>query len=55
MPADPNDTGKLGMREIGLIFTGAGMVIGALLSGMMAHRAAAQQRRGHTITAVSVQ
>ncbi len=55
MPADPNDAGKLGMREIGLIFTGAGMVIGALLSGMMAHRAAAQQRRGHTITAVSVQ
>lgn len=55
MPADPNETGKLGMREIGLIFTGGGMVIGALLSGMMARLAVARQRRGHTIRAVTVQ
>ncbi len=55
MPADPNEVGKLGMRELGLIFTGGGIVIGALLSGMMARFAVARQRRGHTIRAVTVQ
>lgn len=54
MPADPTETGKLGMREIGLIFSGGGIVIGALLSGLMAHRATMQQRRGKTLTVIGV-
>lgn len=55
MPVDPAEVGKLGMREIGLIFSGGGLLVCALLGGLMAYRAAAQQRRGRTITAVSVQ
>lgn len=55
MPADPAEADKLSIHQLGLIFTGCGIVLGALLSGMTAHRAAAQQRRGRTITAVTVQ
>lgn len=54
MPPDPAETGKLSMVQIGLIFTGVGMVVAALLSGMMAHRAALQQRRGKILTAINV-
>ena len=54
MPADPAETGRLTIHEIALIFIGVGMVIAALLSGMMAHRAALQQRRGKILTAINV-
>jgi hypothetical protein len=54
MPADPEEAGKLSMTQIGLIFTGGGVLIGALLSGMMAKRAATLQRRGKQLTVVSV-
>lgn len=53
MPADPAATGRLTMRDIALIFIGVGMVIAALLSGMMAHRAALQQRRGKILTVIN--
>lgn len=54
MPADPAETGRLTIAQIGLIFIGAGMVIGGLLSGMMAHRAAMQQRRGRSVPLINV-
>lgn len=54
MPSDPAETGKLTTSQIGLIFVGAGMVIGALLSGMMAHRATMQQRRGRSVPVINV-
>ncbi|MCB0184158.1 MAG: hypothetical protein KDE31_07840 [Caldilineaceae bacterium] len=55
MPADPEEMGTLSIGQIGAILTGLGVVVGALLSGFTAARAAAQQRRGHTIASVSVQ
>lgn len=54
MPDDPAETGRLTVNQIGLIFIGAGMVIGGLLSGMMAHRAAMQQRRGRRVPLLNV-
>jgi len=55
MPADPEEMETLSMNQIGAILTGLGIVVSALLSGLIAARAAAQQRRGHAIAAVSVQ
>lgn len=54
MPSGPEETGKLSVTQIGLIFTGGGMLLGALLSGMMARRATTLQRRGQKLTVVSV-
>jgi hypothetical protein len=54
MPADPAETGTLSIQQIALILIGCGAVIGALLSGMMAHRAAAQQRRGRNLPVINV-
>lgn len=54
MPADPAETGTLTVQQIGLIFVGAGIVIGGLISGMMAHRAAMQQRRGRSVPIINV-
>ena len=55
MPDVPGEEALLGVQEISLIMIGVGTVIDALLGGLMAHRAAAQQRRGRTIAAVTVQ
>ena len=54
MTDDPAEAGRLTINQIGLIFIGAGMVIGGLLSGMMAHRAAMQQRRGRSVPLINV-
>ena len=54
MPADPGETGKLTIAQIGLIFTGGGVLIGALLSGMMARRAATLASREQKLTVIGV-
>lgn len=54
MTNDPPEAGTLTINQIGLIFIGAGMVIGGLLSGMMAHRAVMQQRRGRSVPLINV-
>ena len=55
MPDDPAGSGTLTIQQLSLILIGVGTVIDALLGGLMAHRAAAQQRRGRQIAAVTVQ
>lgn len=55
MPDDPAGSGTLSIQTVSLIMIGVGVVIDALLGGLMARRAAALQRRGHELTAVTVQ
>lgn len=55
MPDDPAGSGTLTGLQLSLIMMGIGVVVEALLGGLMAHRAASLQRRGRTISAVTVQ
>ena len=54
MPADPGPENGISTQTLALLIVAVGTVIAALLSGLMAARAAALQRRGQRLTAISV-
>jgi hypothetical protein len=54
MPAGPDPSEAAKAQNVALFMIGAGAVIAALLSGFMAYRAAALQRRGQTLPVIKV-
>jgi len=54
MPSDPGPENGISTQTLALIIVAAGTVIAALLSGLMAARAAALQRRGKELAVISV-